>query len=280
MSNDNIWQEVLAAMEVNKPIITTNNDDLVQRVEAYEPLLLLKSPRDPRVLGAMRRVDRRVFIPPVQNVLTTEEAALFPREYLEAVYGISGSDDYPAEIPNKAIYNDEPVSIGYGQTCSQPSVVALMADLLRIETGMRILEVGAGCGYSAAILAELVGSSGHVTSVEQIPGLVSLAQQNLKTHFGPGYQERVSVVLADGSMGWAEKAPYDAVILTAGIQPRLFDFAPLIQQVPDGVFLYPEFMGPITQEIYKNGCLKARETFGHFSFVPLRRGVIENHETP
>ncbi len=277
MSNDNIWQRVVAALEIDKPLITTNNDDLVQRVAAYEPLLVLKSPRDQRVLEALRRVDRKTFIPRLQEVLVNVP---FLKEQLAVVYNLSIDEDSLTEFPNRVIYDDKAIPIGYNQTCSQPSVVAFMTDVLGIQEGMKILEVGTGCGYGAAILAELVGSSGQVTSVERIAGLADLAQQNLEAHFGLDYQKRVSVVLTDGSIGWAERAPYEAIILTAGIQPRLFDRTILAQQVPNGVFLYPEQMGPITREKYKDSSLEKRETFGHFEFVPLQKGVVEKNETP
>lgn len=289
MSNDNIWQRVVAALEIDKPIITTNNDDLVQRVAAYEPLLALKSPRDQRVLEALRRVDRKKFIPSLREVLMAEKDVFFLRTRLEAVYGLSADGDCPAEFPDRAIYDDKPIPIGYDQTCSQPAVVAFMTDLLGIEEGMKILEVGTGCGYGAAILAELVGPSGQVTSVERIAGLAELAQRNLEAHFGPDYQKRVSVVLTDGSSGWADRAPYEVIILTAGIQPRLFDpitssqrfdSTALAQQVPNGVLLYPEHLGPITRETYRDGHLEKRETFGNFGFVPLQKGVVEKNETP
>ncbi len=251
-----------------------NNNHLVDLIAAYKLSFMLKSPQNRQVLDAMRRVDRKRFIPRLRDVLATVEDMPFVKRALEEKYGLSISDEVYFEFPDNVIYQDKPIPIGYNQTCSQPSVVAFMADLLRAKAGTNILEIGAGCGYNAAILAELVGSEGYVTSVERINGLARLAQRNLEAFFGSNYQERVSVVLTDGSTGWAEKAPYDAIILTAGVQPRLFDLATLIQQVPTGVLLYPEFMGPITRETYQKGNLETRETFGSFGFVPLQKGVM------
>lgn len=256
-----------------------DNNSLVNLVAAYTPLLELKSPRDQRVLDAMRRVDRKMFIPSLREVLATVADQPFLRETFRAQYDFHISDDPSLEFPDEIVYHNGAIPIGYNQTCSQPSVVAFMADLLEIKEGMNILEVGTGCGYNAAILTKLVGPTGHVTSVERIAELAALAQRNLEAHFGPHYQENVSVILADGSMGQTERAPYDAIILTAGIESRSFDFSTLLEQVPTGIFLYPEHRGPITRDIYQESHLKKRETFGNFGFVPLQKGAVNSHDS-
>jgi protein-L-isoaspartate(D-aspartate) O-methyltransferase len=106
-------------------------------------------------------------------------------------------------------YADGPLPIGYGQTISQPYIVALMTELLELEPADRVLEVGGGCGYQAAVLGELAG---EVHSVEVIP---ELAWQESKTLIGLGYT-RVHVHSGDGSQGWPEAAPYNRILVAAG----------------------------------------------------------------
>ena len=114
----------------------------------------------------------------------------------------------------RSAYDDAPLAIGQGQTISAPSMIAIMLEEAELKGGERVLEIGAGCGYNAALLAELVGPD-RVVSVERIPELADLARANL-TAFG----SRVEVVVGDGSMGYLPKAPYDCVIATAGA-PRI-----------------------------------------------------------
>ncbi len=109
-------------------------------------------------------------------------------------------------------YVDSPLPIGFGQTISAPSMVAIMTEELRPVEGNKVLEVGTGSGYQAAVLAELVKPEGHVWSVEIIPELASFAERNLKTL---GYGKSVTVVSRDGSVGLPENAPYDRIMVTA-----------------------------------------------------------------
>ena len=105
-------------------------------------------------------------------------------------------------------YDNAPLAIGRGQTISQPLVVALMSEALSIGPGDRVLEIGTGSGYQAAVLAEM---GAEVYSVEIIPQLAHWAASNLKS---AGYRD-VELRTADGAFGWDEHAPYDAVIVTA-----------------------------------------------------------------
>jgi protein-L-isoaspartate(D-aspartate) O-methyltransferase len=128
-----------------------------------------------------------------------------------------------AQDVNRA-YDDNPLPIGHGQTISQPYMVALMTQLLMIKPGDKILEVGTGSGYQAAILAELTD---QVYTVEIIPELAQTAAQRLSEL---GYSQ-VQVKNADGYFGWEENAPYDAIIVTAAPDhiPQ-----PLVRQLKDG----------------------------------------------
>lgn len=121
-------------------------------------------------------------------------------------------------------YDDHPLPIGYGQTISQPYIVALMTEMLQVKPGQRVLEIGTGSGYQAAILAEL---EAEVYTVEIIPELAKQAQDRLERL---GYTN-VKTLNADGYYGWEEYAPYDAIIVTAAPDhlPQ-----PLVNQLKEG----------------------------------------------
>ncbi len=108
-------------------------------------------------------------------------------------------------------YEDHPLPIGEGQTISAPHMVAIMCDVLDIEKGMRILDVGTGSGYHAAVMAEMVGPEGHIYSMERIPELVVFARRNLRE----AGIENVTVVEGDGSLGLPDHAPYDRINVAA-----------------------------------------------------------------
>lgn len=163
-----------------------------------------------RVLGAFAKVPRHLFLPDV-----AEETA----------------------------YQDEPIVIkrdGDGRpisSSSQPSMMALMLDQLDLAPGHRVLEIGAGTGYNAALLAELVSPGGEVVSVDLDADLVARARENLKR---AGYRE-VTVVCADGAHGWAERAPYHRIIATVGV----WDLPPAwrTQLAPGGRIVVPLDLG-------------------------------------
>lgn len=131
---------------------------------------------DKRVLDVFRKVPRHEFI---------------PQEYIAEAYA------------------DHPLPIGNGQTISQPYIVALMSSQLDLRGDEKVLEIGTGSGYQAAVLAEL---SREVHTVERIPELAEKAQENL---FRLGYGN-VKVHLSDGTLGWAEEAPFNGILITAG----------------------------------------------------------------
>jgi protein-L-isoaspartate(D-aspartate) O-methyltransferase len=156
--------------------------------------------RDPRVLEAMRRVPRHAFV--------------------------------PEEMRARA-YDDGPLPIGHGQTISQPFVVALMCELAVLRPDSRVLEAGTGCGYQAAVLAELAGD---VYTIEIVEPLARSAAARLAEL---GY-DRVHVRHGDGAAGWPEAAPFDAVLVAAATD-RVPE--PLLAQLaPDGRAIVP--VGP------------------------------------
>ncbi len=108
-------------------------------------------------------------------------------------------------------YRNYPLPIGEGQTISQPATVALMLELLSVEVGMKVLEVGAGSGYVAALLAKLVGEHGMVFALERLPELAEQAKGNLARYGWP----QLKLVCGDGSRGYSTQAPYDRIIVSA-----------------------------------------------------------------
>jgi len=184
---------------------------------------------DKRVLAAMARVPRELFIP---------------------------SDYY------HSAYEDRPLSIGFGQTISQPFIVALMTQALELKGGEKVLEIGAGSGYQAAILAELAK---WVVSVERIPQLVESARQVLDKL---GYTN-VEIHVAEKTLGWVAGAPYDAIIVTAGA-PRTPNL--LLKQLTFGGRLVIPVGSRWEQELLKVTKKTRRnliENLGGCRFVPL-----------
>lgn len=165
--------------------------------------------RDPKVLDAMQRVAREAFVP----------------EHLR---------DFA--------YADQPLPIGEGQTISQPYIVAAMTEALGLKGGENVLEIGTGSGYAAAVLAHIAR---EVHSVERIAELANRARKLLQLL---GYHT-VHVVEGDGSLGWPEAAPYDAIVVTAEgprIPPSL-----RAQLKPGGRLVMPVSEGPFEQVLLR-----------------------------
>jgi protein-L-isoaspartate(D-aspartate) O-methyltransferase len=136
-------------------------------------------------------------------------------------------------------YVNRPLLIGHGQTISQPFIVALMTDLLDLKPGSRVLEIGTGSGYQAAILAEIAG---EVITIEIVDPLAKSAQARLQRL---GY-DNVQVSVGDGNYGWPEAAPFDGIIVTAGgrLPPALVE-----QLKPGGRMVIPLNQGDGSQEL-------------------------------
>lgn len=164
-----------------------------------------------------------------------------------------------------AAYGNYPLSIGAGQTISQPYIVALMTDLLDLTPDSRVLEVGTGSGYQAAVLGELAG---QVYSVEIIPELAESAAQRLA-----GYQN-IRVRCSNGRDGWPEHAPYDAIIVTAAAES--VPDALLDQLRPGGVMVIPvgqRWQGQDLVRLTKDTAGRVdRQVVLEVSFVPLTGG--------
>lgn len=200
------------------------------REEMIENQLIARGIKDPRVLDAMGKVDRSLFIP---------------------------------EEVKPHTYDDGPLPIGGGQTISQPYIVAYMAEVLKISQKDTILEIGTGCGYNAAVLAQLAD---HVYSIEIIDWLAEIAKENLKK----SGITNISLKQGDGFNGWPEHAPFDGVMLTAA--PSYIP-APLKKQLRIGGRLVAP-IGITNQRLTlierKSENEFTREDLILVSFVPMR----------
>jgi protein-L-isoaspartate(D-aspartate) O-methyltransferase len=164
-------------------------------------------------------------------------------------------------------YEDHPVPVGYGQTISQPYIVGLMTELLEPARTHKVLEIGTGSGYQAAVLSRLVQ---HVYTIEIVPELARSAQEKLKQL---GYQN-ITVRLGDGYLGWPQEAPFDRIILTAA--PPEIPRALLDQLRPGGRLVAPVGSTVWGQELVvvektATGKLKKRAVLP-VAFVPMVRG--------
>jgi protein-L-isoaspartate(D-aspartate) O-methyltransferase len=205
------------------------SDFAAQRQRMVQQQLTTRGINDQRVLAAMGKVPREEFV-------TLESRA--------------------------ASYEDGPLPIGYGQTISQPYIVAFMTEQLRPKPRDRVLEVGTGSGYQAAILAELVSD---VYSIEIVEPLAKNAEATLQRL---GYKN-VHVKFGDGYKGWPEEGPFDAIIVTCAPDkvPQ-----PLVDQLKDGGRMVIPVGERFAQQLYllekKNGQLKESATLP-VRFVPM-----------
>ena len=186
---------------------TLKGDFKAMREKMVDTQIKARGVKDPRILSAMLKIERHHFV---------------PEQYLNSAY------------------SDQPLPIGEGQTISQPYIVALMTELLELKGDEKVLEIGTGSGYQAAILAELVK---EVYTIEIIETLASSADKRLRQL---GYQN-IHVKAGDGYLGWPEVAPFDALIVTAAPDhiPK-----PLIDQLKEGGRMVVP-VGTYTQELKK-----------------------------
>lgn len=182
---------------------------------------------------------------------------------LEAMEKVDRIDFLPQSVKRNA-YEDMPLPIGYGQTCSQPSMVAFMLDKLEVVPGNVILEIGSGCGYAAAIASKLCYPRGTVYAVEIIEELVDMMRGNLA-----GYQGNIEIISGDGSCGFQDYAPFDRILISAGVGSH-FNRNILLEQLNNnGILIYPERYGNLYKVQKKDGKI-FEEVFYGVSFVPLR----------
>ena len=213
-----------------------------QRLEMVEKTIASRDVTDEEVLEAMRTVPRHEFV---------------LDEFLDQAY------------------DDHPLPIGYGQTISQPYIVAWMTELMELQPGEKVLEIGTGSGYQAAVLAEIEGV--EVYTIEIVPELAEIAENRLEEL---GYSE-VKIMQADGYYGWLEYAPFDAIIVTAApdhLPP------PLVEQLTEsGRLVIP--IGPpggyqSLWKFVKEGGEVTAYNMGGVRFVPFTGEGIEGDPAP
>ena len=207
----------------------TQDKYLHRRMNMVSTQVIARGITDERVIQAMRKVERHLFV---------------PEEYAHRAY------------------DDDPVPIGYGQSISQPYIVAFMTELLKLDSTDRVLEIGTGSGYQAAILAEICKS---VYTIELIPQLANRAK-NLLSELG---YKNLFVKAGDGYKGWPEYAPFDAIIVTCAPThiPR-----PLEKQLKEGGRMIIPVGEKYVQELVllekKDGRLRRRNVLP-VTFVPM-----------
>lgn len=190
-----------------------------------------------RVRAAMSAVDRRAFLPPEQHRF--------------------------AEV-------DQALPIGHRATCSQPSTVAQMLTMLDARPGHRVLDVGAGSGWTTAILAQLVGPDGEVLGVELEPPLVELGRAHLTSHAARSGRHLAARIEAavPGELGLPQHAPFDRILVSAEAEalPRS-----LVDQLAEGGRMVIPVRGELVTAELRSGQLRT-QAVGSFRFVPLREG--------
>jgi len=209
-----------------------------QRKAMIEKQIQARGVRDERVLAAMAKVPRQLFV--------------------------------PTDVRAQA-YEDRPLPIGHDQTISQPYIVALMTEAARVQPGDKVLEIGTGSGYQAAVLSEIT------PKVFTIEILAPLADQARKRLHRLGYRT-VQVKTGDGYLGWPKEAPFDAIIVTAApeeIPPRL------VEQLKDGGRMVVPVGGEPAQRltlVERRGDKLRVTTLAPVRFVPMVHG--ETQEEP
>ncbi|SBT89757.1 protein-L-isoaspartate(D-aspartate) O-methyltransferase [Streptomyces sp. DI166] len=232
---------------VNTDTITTPTADAERlRNALVDQLRADGHARTPAVETALRTVPRHVFVP---------DASL---------------EDAYANAPVHIKYDTDGTSIS---CASQPGVVALMLDQLDVQPGERILELGAGTGYNAGLLAHLVGENGHVTTLDVDDDLV----EGARTHLAAAGITNVEAVTRDGALGYAEAAPYDRIIATVGAHG--VPHAWLQQLAPGGRLLVPQRLkGTVSRSIAYEQRDGRWASLGSEmnTFMPLRRGIADD----
>jgi protein-L-isoaspartate(D-aspartate) O-methyltransferase len=208
------------------------------------------SPKEARKLMVRRLIESGIIrSAPVAQAMESVERHLF----------------LPSNMVGQA-YLDTPLQIGEGQTISAPHMVAMMAEGLDLKPGLRVLEVGGGSGYHAAVMAEMVRPDGKVYSMERIPSLVESARRNLKV---AGYEGLVEVIEGDGTRGLPDHAPFDRISIAAAA-PYVPD--PLKQQLAEGGKMLIPVGGLWYQEltlVERKGGNYVEKNLGGCVFVPL-----------
>lgn len=206
----------------------------------------------------------------VENLI--KRGILTQPKVIQAMFKVPRHEFVP-EKANSSAYMDSPLSIGLGQTISAPHMNAMMCEYLQLKEGEKVLEIGTGSGYHAALCAELVApenseSPGHVYTIERHKKLVDRAIVSLKN---AGFESSVTVIHGDGTLGYPEEAPYDKILVTAASPEKVPP--PLKNQLKDGgILCIPAGSKSWGQNLYivtKKGDDFETEKITGVRFVPL-----------
>lgn len=189
---------------------------------------------------------------------------IYDQATLQAMGQVQRHHFVPIQLRHRA-YDDTPLPIGNGQTISQPYIVAYMTQTAQLKPGDKVLEIGTGSGYQAAILGEIVDS---IYTIEIIEPLGKIADKRLKEQ---GYQ-KIQTKIADGYFGWKEHAPYDAILVTAAAE---YIPPPLVEQLKDGGRMIIPVGSPFQVQrlmlVKKEGEKLSTKSLFPVRFVPLTR---------
>lgn len=186
------------------------------------------------------------------------------RKAMEAV----PREEFIPESNRPYAYVDRPLPIGEGQTISAPHMVSMICEVLKLEEGMKVLEIGSGYGYNAAVVAQIIGKKGHLYSVERIKSLAETAKKNLKR---TGLGDNITVIIGDGTKGYKEEAPFDRIYGTASA-PSVPE--PLKEQLKiGGIMLIPVGEQHYFQDLIyikrESDDKFERRSIGGVAFVPM-----------
>lgn len=223
---------IFALLFLALPLMLFSQDYGRQRNEMVEGQIRNRGIRDTSTLRAMRQVPRHLYVP---------------------------------EDQQRWAYDDRPLPIGYGQTISQPYIVGYMTEIIKPQNDFKVLEIGTGSGYQAAVLAEIVN---HVYTIEIVEALGLQAKKILEKNY-----DNVSVKIADGYYGWDEHAPFDAIVVTAAAE---YIPPPLIEQLKDGgrmiIPVGSAFRVQQLMLVEKNGDKISSQSLMPVRFVPFTSG--------
>lgn len=223
---------IFALLLLALPLMLFSQDYGRQRNEMVESQIRNRGIRDASTLRAMRQVPRHHYVP---------------------------------EDQRRWAYDDRPLPIGYGQTISQPYIVGYMTEIIKPQNDFKVLEIGTGSGYQAAVLAEIVN---HVYTIEIVEALGLQAKKKLEENY-----DNVSVKIADGYYGWEEHAPFDAIVVTAAAE---YIPPPLIEQLKDGgrmiIPVGSAFRVQQLMFVEKNGDKITSQSLMPVRFVPFTSG--------
>ncbi len=202
-----------------------------------------------------------------------KERGYLKTEAMERALRAVPREEFVRDSSRNDAYRDSPLSIGLGQTISAPHMCVIMCEGLELIEGLRVLEIGAGSGYHAALCAEMVApidstNRGHIYTIEIIEGLIEFARNNLER---AGYSDRVTLIHGDGGLGLPSHAPFDR-ILVAAAAPQIP--TPLTEQLASpGIMLIPVGSRGFYQELMmlrkdEDGNISERR-WGGVAFVPL-----------